>query len=252
MKNWSWKLGLCILVPNQISVLGDIEKKSFIALLGKGKHSGHLPQKMMCPNLGGFDEELYSNGSRWVGLLTRLGCVQALAPLILPQMVLWLLLTWLALCPLECREDHGGWSLPTRNWGQNVFHTQESQRVFPFRIIALVTITDFILWIVSSTLKTFLHNIMPFFFLLFVSFPLLVFRFIFFSVKIPFFIKTSISCQILECFILCSESFLHCCVFLAHCHMSINRCSKIVWETCSQLSGQSPWLLSPLRKCVSK
>ena len=65
-------------MPNQISVLGDIEKKSFIALLGKGKHSGHLPQKMMCPNLGGFDKEFYSNGSRWVGLLTRLGHVQAL------------------------------------------------------------------------------------------------------------------------------------------------------------------------------
>lgn len=64
-------------MPNQISVLGDIEK-SFIALLGKGKHSGPVPQKMMCPNLGGFDEEFYSNGSRWMGLLTRLGCMQTL------------------------------------------------------------------------------------------------------------------------------------------------------------------------------
>ena len=65
-------------MPNQISVLDDIEKNSFIALLGKGKHSWLLPQEMMCPNLGGFDEEFYSNESRWVGLLTGLGCVQAL------------------------------------------------------------------------------------------------------------------------------------------------------------------------------
>ena len=176
----------------------------------------------------------------------------SLAPLILPQMVLWLLLTWLAIYPLECREDHEGWSLPTRSWRQNVFHAQESQRVFPFRIITLVTITDFILWIVSSTLKTFLHNIKLFFFFFAFCFLFWCFIFIFFNVKIPFFIKISVSCQILECFLFCSESFLHCCVFLAYCHMSIDWCSKIVWETWGQLSGQSPWLLSPARKCVSK
>lgn len=64
-------------MPNQISVLGDIEK-SFIALLGTGKHSGPVPQKMMCRNLGGFDEEFHSNGSWWMGLLTRLGRIQTL------------------------------------------------------------------------------------------------------------------------------------------------------------------------------
>ena len=58
-------------------VLGKVEKDSFIALPGKGGHNGLLPWKTMCPNLGGFDEEFYSNGLR-VGLLIRLGCVQGL------------------------------------------------------------------------------------------------------------------------------------------------------------------------------
>ena len=58
-------------------VLGEIEKNSFIALPGKGGHSGLLPQKTICPNPRGFDEEFYSNSSRVV-LLTRLGCVQGL------------------------------------------------------------------------------------------------------------------------------------------------------------------------------
>ena len=58
-------------------VLAEVEKDSFIALPGKGGHSGLLPRKTMCLNLGGFDEEFHSNSSR-VGLLTRLGCVQGL------------------------------------------------------------------------------------------------------------------------------------------------------------------------------
>ena len=57
-------------------VLGEVGKDSFIALPGKGGHSGLLPRKL-CPNAGGFDEELYSNSSR-AGLLTRSGCVQGL------------------------------------------------------------------------------------------------------------------------------------------------------------------------------
>ena len=59
---------LCTLVRNQISerVLGEVEKNSFIALPGKGGHSGFLPQKTMCLNPGGFDEEFYSNSSRVV------------------------------------------------------------------------------------------------------------------------------------------------------------------------------------------
>ena len=31
-------------------VLGEVEKDSFIALPGKGGHSGLLPSKTMCPN----------------------------------------------------------------------------------------------------------------------------------------------------------------------------------------------------------
>ena len=50
-------------------VLGEVEKDSFITLPGKG---GLLPGKTMCPNLGGFDEGFYNNGSK-VGSLTRLG-----------------------------------------------------------------------------------------------------------------------------------------------------------------------------------
>ena len=43
-------------------VLGEVEKNSFIALPGKGGHSGLMPSKTVCPN------PIYSNGSR-VGLL---------------------------------------------------------------------------------------------------------------------------------------------------------------------------------------
>lgn len=44
-------------------VLGEVEKKSFIALLGKAS-------KLCAPSQGGFGKECYSNGSR-VGLLRR-------------------------------------------------------------------------------------------------------------------------------------------------------------------------------------
>ena len=37
-------------------VLGEVEKDSFIALPDKERHSGLLPSKAMCPNLGVFDE----------------------------------------------------------------------------------------------------------------------------------------------------------------------------------------------------
>ena len=52
-------------------VLGEVEKKSFIALPGRGGHSRLMPSKTVCPNPGGFGEEFYSNGSR-VGLLIRI------------------------------------------------------------------------------------------------------------------------------------------------------------------------------------
>ena len=56
-------------------VLGEVKRKSFIALPGKGEHSRLMPVKTVCPNLGGFDAGIYSNSSR-AGSLTRLGCVQ--------------------------------------------------------------------------------------------------------------------------------------------------------------------------------
>ena len=43
-------------------VLGEVEKKSFIALPGKGGHSGLMPSKLCTP--GGGSEEFYSNGSK--------------------------------------------------------------------------------------------------------------------------------------------------------------------------------------------
>ena len=47
-------------------VLGEVEKNSFTALPDKEEHSGFLSSKTVCPNLGGFGEEFYSNGSGWV------------------------------------------------------------------------------------------------------------------------------------------------------------------------------------------
>ena len=58
-------------------VLGEVEKDSFIALPGKGEHTGLLPRKTMCPNPRGSDEGFYNKGSK-VGLLTRRGCEQGL------------------------------------------------------------------------------------------------------------------------------------------------------------------------------
>ena len=45
-------------------VLGEVGKYNFIALQAKGDTGAHA-LKTMCPNLGGFAEELYSSGSRW-------------------------------------------------------------------------------------------------------------------------------------------------------------------------------------------
>ena len=51
------------------SVLGEVEKNSFMASQGKGGHSVIVPQKLY-PTLGWTGEEFYSNGSR-MGLLIR-------------------------------------------------------------------------------------------------------------------------------------------------------------------------------------
>ena len=59
-------------------VLDEVEIA--IALLlcwAKGARVGSCPPKTVCPNMGGFGEEFYNNGSR-AELLIRLGCVQCL------------------------------------------------------------------------------------------------------------------------------------------------------------------------------
>ena len=73
--------------------LGEVEKNSFIAFPGKEGHSGILPLKTVCPKLGGFSEEFYSNSSR-VALLIRLGYVQANAPLTWSQVIFLMRLLW--------------------------------------------------------------------------------------------------------------------------------------------------------------
>ena len=52
-------------------VLSEVEKKSFIALPGKGGTQRSNALKTVCPNPEGFGEEFYNNGSR-VGLLRRI------------------------------------------------------------------------------------------------------------------------------------------------------------------------------------
>ena len=54
---------LCTPVPNQISILSEVEKNSLIALPGKGGHSWLLPLKTLYPNPGGFDKEFCNNWS---------------------------------------------------------------------------------------------------------------------------------------------------------------------------------------------
>ena len=58
-------------------VLSKVEKSSLISLPGKGGQGRLLPLKTVCPSLGGFEEEFYSNISR-LALLIRSGCVQGL------------------------------------------------------------------------------------------------------------------------------------------------------------------------------
>ena len=48
----------------ETSVLGKVEKNSFIALADKGGQGGLLPLSTVCLNLGGSGEEFYSNSSR--------------------------------------------------------------------------------------------------------------------------------------------------------------------------------------------
>ena len=85
LKSYSWgqKFGLCALVPNQIwetRVSWEAEKDCFIALPGKGGHSGFMALRTACTNLVGSGKELYSSGSS-MRLLIRLGGVQGTTPL---------------------------------------------------------------------------------------------------------------------------------------------------------------------------
>ena len=58
-------------------VLCKVEKNNFIALPGKGGHSGLLLLKTVCPNPGGFGEEFYNHGSR-VELLIKVRVCEGL------------------------------------------------------------------------------------------------------------------------------------------------------------------------------
>ena len=58
-------------------VWGEVEKNSFIALSGKGGHSGLLPLKTALPTREDLVRSFYTRGSR-SGLLIRLECVQGL------------------------------------------------------------------------------------------------------------------------------------------------------------------------------
>ena len=64
---------LCTVAESNLRdrVLGEVEKKSFIALPGKRGTQKTPASNALCPNLERFGEEFYSNGSR-VGLLIRL------------------------------------------------------------------------------------------------------------------------------------------------------------------------------------
>ena len=77
---------LCTGAESNLRVLGEVEKDSFIALLGKGRRSGLLPSKTVCPNPGGFVEEFYSSSSR-AELLIRLRYVQGRHSLIWSQVL---------------------------------------------------------------------------------------------------------------------------------------------------------------------
>ena len=55
---------LCsMLIQSLETEVGEVEKKSFNALPGKGGHGEFLPPKTMRPHLGGYDEKFYSQGS---------------------------------------------------------------------------------------------------------------------------------------------------------------------------------------------
>ena len=93
-----------------------------------GDTEGSCSLKMMCPNPGGFDEELYSNGSR-VGLLKRLVCVQGCVYVLSCSYRLsWLFADFLmsdSLQPLGCHPPgsfaHG--DAPGQNIGESCMHS---------------------------------------------------------------------------------------------------------------------------------
>ena len=60
-------------------------KNSFIALAGKEGHRRLVTLKTVCPNLEGFDEEFYGNGSRAVLLIRIRVCAVPCTSLIWSQ-----------------------------------------------------------------------------------------------------------------------------------------------------------------------
>ena len=62
---WIWQVyGIEFLLEEFVLFWGEAEKNSFVALRGKGGHSGIVPLKTVCPNLERTGEEFYS-GLKW-------------------------------------------------------------------------------------------------------------------------------------------------------------------------------------------
>ena len=58
---WIWQEdGIEFLLEEFVLFWGEAEKNSFVALRGKGGHSGTVPLKTVCPSLERNGEEFYS------------------------------------------------------------------------------------------------------------------------------------------------------------------------------------------------
>ena len=123
-------------------IWGEVQKNSFIALPGKGGHSGLLPSQTMCSNPGEFGEEFYGKGSR-VRVLIRFGCVQGLHSFNLVSgnillfyfykftYFIYLFLAALGLCCAQAFSSCGEQGLPQVFWGKNLVLIPTSVLCFP-------------------------------------------------------------------------------------------------------------------------
>ena len=115
--------------------MGEVEKNSFIDLPGKWEHKWFVPQKPVCPKLGGFGEEFYSKGSR-VELQRKI--MVFAGPALLQSglrssffVSLHSLSSLISNCsnlPFGTQEGVGGWSLFLAN-KENRGYRKESHRV---------------------------------------------------------------------------------------------------------------------------